>query len=72
MTLAKESKFLTEDRARSLIDSVIQQSEAEGVFVSLKSNESSLSRFSENQISQNISKNRAPKFPPASYNTFLR
>ena len=58
MTLAKESKFLTEDRARSLIDSVIQQSEAEGVFVSLKSNESSLSRFSENQISQNISKNR--------------
>ena len=58
MTLAKDSKFLTEDQSLSLIDSVIKQSEAEGVFVSLKSNESSLSRFSENQISQNISKNR--------------
>ncbi|MGF1487104.1 MAG: TldD/PmbA family protein [Prochloraceae cyanobacterium] len=58
MTLAKESIFLTEDEARSLIESVIKQSEAEGIFVNLKSNESSLSRFSENQISQNISKNR--------------
>jgi len=58
MTLAKDSKFLSEDEALTLIDSVIKQSEAEGVFVNLKSNESALTRFSENQISQNISKNR--------------
>jgi predicted Zn-dependent protease len=50
--------LLSEDEATSLIESVIKQSEAEGVFVSLSSSESSLSRFSENQISQNIGKNR--------------
>ncbi|OKH26090.1 peptidase U62 [Hydrococcus rivularis NIES-593] len=50
--------LLSEDEAISLIESVIKQSEAEEVFVSLSSSESSLSRFSENQISQNIGKNR--------------
>jgi predicted Zn-dependent protease len=50
--------LLSEDEATSLIEFVIQQSEAEGVFVSLSASESFLSRFSENQISQNISKNR--------------
>jgi predicted Zn-dependent protease len=48
----------SQDEALSLIESAIAQSEAEGVFVSLNASESTLSRFSENQISQNISKNR--------------
>jgi predicted Zn-dependent protease len=47
-----------EDETLSLIESAIAQSEAEGVFVSLNASESSLSRFSENQIGQNVSKNR--------------
>jgi predicted Zn-dependent protease len=58
MTLTTVSTFITEDEALSLIESAIEQSEAEGVFVSLNASESALSRFSENQISQNISKNR--------------
>jgi predicted Zn-dependent protease len=47
-----------EDEALSLIDSTIKQSQAEAVVVSLSASESTLSRFSENQISQNISKNK--------------
>lgn len=58
MTLATALTLLSEDQALSLIDSAIKQSEAEGVFVSLSSGEESLSRFSENQMSQNICKNR--------------
>jgi predicted Zn-dependent protease len=50
--------LLDREEALSLIDSVITRSQAEGVFVSLSSDESALSRFSENQISQNVSKNR--------------
>ncbi len=58
MTLAKAPTLLSEDQALSLVEKVIKQSEAEGVFVSLSSGEEALSRFSENQISQNISRNR--------------
>ena len=58
MTLAKAPTLLSEDQTLSLVDKVIQQSEAEGVFVSLSTGEESLSRFSENQISQNISRSR--------------
>jgi predicted Zn-dependent protease len=58
MTLATAPTLLSEDEGLSLVDSVIKQSEAEGVFVSLSTGEESLSRFSENQITQNISKNR--------------
>lgn len=58
MTLASAPTLLSEDQALSLVDSVIKQSEAEEVFVSLSSGEEALTRFSENQISQNISKNR--------------
>lgn len=58
MTLATANKILGTEEALEIIDSAIKQSEAEGVFVSLSSNESALSRFSENQISQNIHKNR--------------
>jgi predicted Zn-dependent protease len=41
-----------------LVEKVINQSEADGVFVSLSTGEEALSRYSENQISQNISKTR--------------
>ncbi|MGK7915846.1 MAG: TldD/PmbA family protein [Prochloraceae cyanobacterium] len=58
MTTTKIPALLSQDEALSLLESVIKQSEAEGVFVSLNSSQSALSRFSENQISQNISKNR--------------
>lgn len=49
---------LSEDQALSLIEKAIKQSQAEGVFVSLSTGEESLSRFSENQTSQNISNTR--------------
>ncbi|MBV8886328.1 MAG: TldD/PmbA family protein [Chroococcidiopsidaceae cyanobacterium CP_BM_RX_35] len=50
--------LMGEDQALSLVETVIQQSEAEGVFVSLSTGEEALSRYSENQISQNISQTR--------------
>ncbi|MEQ9000470.1 MAG: TldD/PmbA family protein [Coleofasciculus sp. B1-GNL1-01] len=58
MTPATASTLVSEDQALSLVDSVIQQSQAEGVFVSVSSSESALSRFSENQISQNINRHK--------------
>lgn len=57
MTLATTSLLLGEDEALSLIAQTIQNSEAEAVFVSLAASESALTRFSENQITQNLSKN---------------
>ena len=56
MTLTTSPAILSEDEALSLLEKVVKQSEAEAVFVSLSTGEESLSRFSENQISQNISK----------------
>jgi predicted Zn-dependent protease len=58
MTLTKIPTIFDREEALSFIDSVITRSQAESVFVSLSSSESALSRFSENQIGQNISKNR--------------
>ncbi len=58
VNLATPGNLISEEEALSLIELVIQQSQAEGVFVSLDAEESALSRFSENQISQNINKNR--------------
>ncbi|MCP2732288.1 TldD/PmbA family protein [Limnofasciculus baicalensis] len=58
MTIATDPTLLSQDEALSLVKSTIKQSQAEGVFVSLNASESALSRFSENQISQNISRNR--------------
>jgi predicted Zn-dependent protease len=58
VNLATAGNLISEEEALSLIESVIQQSQAEGVSVSLDAEESALSRFSENQISQNIAKNR--------------
>lgn len=53
--IATIPKLLSEDQALSLVEQVITQSHAEGVFVSLSTGEEALSRYSENQISQNIS-----------------
>lgn len=54
--LATKSNLIGEDQALSLIDSVIKQSQSDGVFVSLSNSSESLTRFSENQITQNISR----------------
>lgn len=51
-------KIITEALALETIEYAIANSQAEEVFVTLNSNESVLSRFSENQISQNVHKNR--------------
>ncbi|MGD2180763.1 TldD/PmbA family protein [Lusitaniella coriacea] len=58
MSLTTAPALLGEDETLSLIESVIQQSEAEGVFVSLDEEESALTRFSENQIAQNVNTHR--------------
>ena len=58
VTLATAPTLVSEDQALELIETVIQQSEAEGVFVSLSANESALSRFSENQMTQNLSRTK--------------
>jgi predicted Zn-dependent protease len=50
--------LLEADRAISLVESVVKKSEAEGVFVSLNNAEESLSRYSENQITQNITRTK--------------
>ncbi|MEL6927029.1 MAG: TldD/PmbA family protein [Cyanobacteria bacterium J06600_6] len=56
MTLATQNSSLTQSQAMSLIDFAIAQSQADGVFISLSLCETALSRFSENQISQNVRK----------------
>ena len=58
MNLAVASTIFSPEEAVDILESVIKQSQAEDVFVSLSSQESALSRFSENQISQNIQKNK--------------
>jgi predicted Zn-dependent protease len=58
MTPATAPILMSEDQALSLVESTLKQSQADGVFVSLRDGESSLSRFSENQITQNISRSR--------------
>jgi predicted Zn-dependent protease len=55
-TLDSLDSFLTQAQALLLIDWAIAQSQADGVFISLSSRETALSRFSENQISQNVRK----------------
>ena len=57
MTLATLNSFITQTEALDLIDFAIAQSQADGVFISLSNSETALSRFSENQISQNVRKN---------------
>lgn len=56
MTLAILDTFISSVEAQSLIEFAIAQSQSEGIFVSLNARETALSRFSENQISQNVRK----------------
>ncbi|MEC4804629.1 MAG: TldD/PmbA family protein [Jaaginema sp. PMC 1079.18] len=56
MSLTTQNPLLSSADALELIDTVIQQADADGVFVSLTATESALTRFSENQISQNVAK----------------
>ncbi|MGB5962329.1 MAG: TldD/PmbA family protein [Coleofasciculaceae cyanobacterium] len=58
MNLTTTPTILSEDQALFIVEKVIKQSEAEGVFVSLNAGEESLSRYSENQMTQNISRTR--------------
>ncbi|MGD1921379.1 MAG: TldD/PmbA family protein [Pleurocapsa sp.] len=57
MTLATLNSLISQSEALALIDFAIAQSQADGVFISLSASETALSRFSENQISQNVRKN---------------
>ncbi|BAZ46189.1 peptidase U62 modulator of DNA gyrase [Chondrocystis sp. NIES-4102] len=56
MTLAPLNILISPSEALSLIDKAIANSQADEVFVTLSAKETALSRFSENQISQNIRK----------------
>jgi predicted Zn-dependent protease len=56
MTLAPLNTLISPTEALSLIELAIANSQADGIFVSLSNSETALSRFSENQISQNIRK----------------
>ncbi|MDP8936113.1 MAG: TldD/PmbA family protein, partial [Cyanobacteriota bacterium] len=56
MIVTTSPASLSEDQALSIVEKAVKLSKAEEVFVSLSTGEESLSRFSENQISQNISK----------------
>ena len=56
MIVTTSPASLSEDQALSVVEKAVKLSKAEEVFVSLYTGEESLSRFSENQISQNISK----------------
>ena len=57
MTLATSDSLITRSEALDTIDFAIAQSQADEIFVSLSASETALSRFSENQISQNVRKN---------------
>lgn len=46
------------DEALAPIEAIVKRSQADGVFASLTASESSLTRFSENQIGQHLSRNR--------------
>ena len=56
MTLATLDTFITPESALELIDFALARSQADGVYLNLDASETALSRFSENQISQNVRK----------------
>ncbi|MGB5968086.1 MAG: TldD/PmbA family protein [Spirulinaceae cyanobacterium] len=58
MSVALAPTLLEKDEALNLIETTIKKSQAEGIFVKLTQNASTLSRFCENQISQNINCDR--------------
>lgn len=58
MVLTTAEQLISQEDALTIVDEAIANSEADGVFINLSSSEAVLSRFSENQISQNIHKNK--------------
>ena len=56
MTLATLDSLISQSEALALIDFAIATSQADGIFISINTSETALSRFSENQISQNVRK----------------
>ncbi|NJK39720.1 MAG: TldD/PmbA family protein [Oscillatoriales cyanobacterium SM2_3_0] len=54
MVVALSPTLVTEDEALSLVETVMQHSQAEEVVVTVSNSEASLTRYSENQISQNV------------------
>ena len=56
MTLAALDSLISQSEALALIDFAIATSQADSVFISINTSETALSRFSENQISQNVRK----------------
>lgn len=56
MTLTNAPILPSEDQALALIDTVLAESVADAAFVSFSVGEEALSRFSENQMSQNLSR----------------
>ena len=57
MTLATLDTFISREEALDSLEFALARSQADGIFVSLSASETALSRFSENQISQNVRKN---------------
>ncbi len=55
MTITKRS-IISQEQALSLVEEIIQKSQAEGIFVTVNAEDSALSRFSENQITQNLNR----------------
>ena len=55
MTITKGS-IISQEETLSLVEEIIQKSQAEGVFVTINAEDSALSRFSENQITQNLNR----------------
>ncbi|MGL5082296.1 MAG: TldD/PmbA family protein [Microcoleaceae cyanobacterium] len=55
MAVAPASTLLTEDEALFLVEKIVQQSQAEDIVVTISNSEAALTRYSENQISQNVS-----------------
>ncbi|MEM9512991.1 MAG: DNA gyrase modulator, partial [Cyanobacteria bacterium P01_E01_bin.48] len=55
---AAAPEMLDEDRALSLVEEAIAASDADGVFVTVEAGTSALSRFSDNQMTQNLSRTR--------------
>lgn len=58
MTITTSPQSLETEAALELLDSIIAQSQAEDVFLSINATDKLLSRFSENQLTQNIQKNQ--------------
>ncbi|ELR96528.1 TldD/PmbA family protein [Gloeocapsa sp. PCC 73106] len=58
MTLITSPQSLQNEQALDLLDGIIAQSQADGVYVMLKAKDQALSRFSENQLSQNMQINQ--------------